>query len=107
MSGPAEEAGAALQGLSLQEGEAGAQGQPKPTVILVIGALGGGGAATRTPPPPPTPPTLLTASLLVVVAAAGMAGSGKTTFLQRLNAHLHARSLPGCARAVAARPRPR
>lgn len=26
---------------------------------------------------------------------AGMAGSGKTTFMQRLNAHLHERRLPG------------
>lgn len=27
--------------------------------------------------------------------AAGMAGSGKTTFLQRINSHLHTKKIPG------------
>ncbi|PSC68999.1 GPN-loop GTPase 1-like isoform X1 [Micractinium conductrix] len=56
----AEGAAASMEGLNIQE-QAPAEGQPKPTVILVI----------------------------------GMAGSGKTTFLQRLNAHLHASQHPG------------
>ena len=43
-------------------------------------------SARRRSPPAVAPPTR---------ACAGMAGSGKTTFLQRLNAHLHAQKQPG------------
>ena len=33
--------------------------------------------------------------LIVLLACVGMAGSGKTTLMQRLNAHLHAQKKPG------------
>ncbi|CAF1498845.1 unnamed protein product [Adineta steineri] len=62
--------------------------------------------SVETPPPPPPPPTTTTASssasassstepkLPVCILVLGMAGAGKTTFLQRINAYLHSEKNP-------------
>ncbi|CAF0745902.1 unnamed protein product [Rotaria sordida] len=53
--------------------------------------------STASPPPPP-PPTTTSAStepkLPVCILVLGMAGSGKTTFIQRINAYLHGEQTP-------------
>ena len=111
----AEGAAASMEGLNIQE-QAPAEGQPKPTVILVIGAEQG---CWRAPPAAAAcrrrlpfsnaavwlvPPHVTSCAAHSVhhlndssasLRRAGMAGSGKTTFLQRLNAHLHASQHPG------------
>lgn len=85
----AEEAGASMEALTLEDQAPGTSGQgdAKPIVILVIGAAPCGRAACWPPAPSLTGSTILN--------AAGMAGSGKTTLLQRINAHLHTHGLPG------------
>lgn len=89
-----EEATTSLEGLRIGDADdaAPAAEEPKPTVILVIGETRPqdhsvraarprrGGGAQR---------------LHASVPHAGMAGSGKTTFMQRLNSHLHTQKRPG------------
>ncbi|CAF4387163.1 unnamed protein product, partial [Adineta steineri] len=62
--------------------------------------------SVETPPHPPPPTTTTTASssasassgtepkLPVCILVLGMAGAGKTTFLQRINAYLHSEKNP-------------
>jgi len=48
-----------------------------------------------TPAPAGAPPTIeQQADMPPAIVCIGMAGSGKTTFMQRLNAHLHAQKEP-------------
>jgi hypothetical protein len=90
-----EDTRAGMQNLSIQE-QRDAQ-DSKPTVILVIGAAFGDPSAAL----PATAVRAAAAHLLLcalmprLTACAGMAGSGKTTFMQRLNAHLHEKQQPG------------
>ena len=115
-----EQAAAGMQNLNIQDQADGQQGSAKPTVILVIGALDStleGRSPCRLGPrqsrtchacgpahalPSPAPLAAAAAGRrrcrrlsALCSTAAGMAGSGKTTFLQRLNAHLHANKKPG------------
>ncbi|CAF5229747.1 unnamed protein product, partial [Rotaria magnacalcarata] len=53
-------------------------------------------AASSAVPPPATTTTSASAEpkLPVCILVLGMAGSGKTTFIQRINAHLHTEKMP-------------
>jgi GTPase SAR1 family protein len=51
-------------------------------------------AATASPPPPTTTSASVEPKLPVCILVLGMAGSGKTTFIQRINAHLHSEQTP-------------
>ncbi len=88
----AEESGAAstsMAGLSLDEAPEPAQ--PQPIAVLVIGKSPHAAACQGRPPQSHPPPL----TNLCAPHAAGMAGSGKTTFMQRINSHLHTHNIPG------------